>query len=331
MNVRGERILIFGDSLSHHGADDAPEIWDVTAGSARISAAPGDLLASLLLEAGAQAVRINANVGRSAKNFWTAPNRRQTHTATQLIVADRTFRPTKVLVMLGTNDADAGGMDTQAITRIRDTYAEMGAEVWGIGPPVFANPAMAAAADRVYGTLGAVFGPKLIDARPLSSTLFRASDGVHFQSVSAKAFANKLAQAVASPHETPTVRPAWVSVATGFGIALAVGLLGLWVARRSRGLGLLGERLPAYFVDPESGDVIDVDQRTAKFRAPDQLPGGRGDGRPDEDFDPAQLHRGIVVELEHTYDRAIAKEIAKDHLTEDPDYYRKLHTLHLDD
>jgi hypothetical protein len=61
MNVVGERIVIFGDSLSHHGADDAPEIWDVNAGSNRASSAPGDILASMLLEAGAQAVRIDAN------------------------------------------------------------------------------------------------------------------------------------------------------------------------------------------------------------------------------------------------------------------------------
>jgi len=33
---------------------------------------------------------------------------------------------------------------------------------------------------------------------------------------------------------------------------------------------------------------------------------------------------GIKVEMEHTKDRAIAREIALDHLTEDPKYYSKL-------
>jgi len=37
-----------------------------------------------------------------------------------------------------------------------------------------------------------------------------------------------------------------------------------------------------------------------------------------------QLAKGIKVELEHTSDREIAKEIAMDHLGEKPDYYDRL-------
>jgi hypothetical protein len=37
-----------------------------------------------------------------------------------------------------------------------------------------------------------------------------------------------------------------------------------------------------------------------------------------------QLVRGIEVESEHTTDKAIAREIALDHLGEDPNYYSKL-------
>jgi hypothetical protein len=37
-----------------------------------------------------------------------------------------------------------------------------------------------------------------------------------------------------------------------------------------------------------------------------------------------QLAKGIKVELEHTSDRAVAKEIAMDHLGEKPDYYDRL-------
>ena len=36
------------------------------------------------------------------------------------------------------------------------------------------------------------------------------------------------------------------------------------------------------------------------------------------------LDKGIKVEFEHTSDRAVAKEIALDHLAEDPEYYDKL-------
>jgi len=62
----------------------------------------------------------------------------------------------------------------------------------------------------------------------------------------------------------------------------------------------------------------------------DLLPGGKGDDRPDGLFDLGQLARGIAVEMEHTGNPALAKEIAKDHLTEDPQYYAKLAAIHLD-
>ena len=38
----------------------------------------------------------------------------------------------------------------------------------------------------------------------------------------------------------------------------------------------------------------------------------------------AQLARGMKIELEHTSHRAIAREIALDHLGEKLDYYKKL-------
>lgn len=56
----------------------------------------------------------------------------------------------------------------------------------------------------------------------------------------------------------------------------------------------------------------------------EKLQGGAGDNRPDSDFDKKQLETGIKHELEHTKDRQIAKEIAKDHLSEDPNYYEKI-------
>ena len=53
----------------------------------------------------------------------------------------------------------------------------------------------------------------------------------------------------------------------------------------------------------------------------DSLPGGLGDCEPDNRFDPEQLNKGIEIELEHTDDKDLAKEISKDHLTEAPNYY----------
>lgn len=59
----------------------------------------------------------------------------------------------------------------------------------------------------------------------------------------------------------------------------------------------------------------------------DILPGGLADEYAPEDFDPKALEKGIEVELEHTDDPKLAREIAMDHLTEDPLYYEKLATI----
>lgn len=54
------------------------------------------------------------------------------------------------------------------------------------------------------------------------------------------------------------------------------------------------------------------------------IPDGNAAHQPDSDFDPKQLAMGVKVEQEHTQNKALAKEIAKDHLAEIPDYYTKL-------
>jgi hypothetical protein len=61
--------------------------------------------------------------------------------------------------------------------------------------------------------------------------------------------------------------------------------------------------------------------------AKDKLIGGLGDYRPDSDFDPVQLAKGIKVEMEHTNDPQVAKEIARDHLTEHSNYYIELEKM----
>lgn len=63
----------------------------------------------------------------------------------------------------------------------------------------------------------------------------------------------------------------------------------------------------------------------------DQLPGGIADGKNPGDFDPDALEKGIRVEMEHTDDESIAKEIAMDHLSEDPEYYDKLEKMERED
>lgn len=56
----------------------------------------------------------------------------------------------------------------------------------------------------------------------------------------------------------------------------------------------------------------------------DRIPGGLADDKSPEDFDKNSIIAGLKVELEHTDNPKIALEIAMDHLTEDPEYYKKL-------
>ncbi len=61
-----------------------------------------------------------------------------------------------------------------------------------------------------------------------------------------------------------------------------------------------------------------------KINESERLVGGVGDYKDDDEFDEKELMVGIEVEKEHTDNIEIAKEIAKDHLAEDPQYYSKL-------
>lgn len=68
------------------------------------------------------------------------------------------------------------------------------------------------------------------------------------------------------------------------------------------------------------------DYRVAVVEA-NHLPGGLSDKGPPPGVDPKQVAKGIKVEMEHTNDPAIAREISYDHLREDPKYYDKLEKI----
>lgn len=212
MTVRGKRVLIFGDSMSHRGAKEASNIVAVTEGVNR-RGAPGDLLASHLLAAGAAAARLDARTGRSAYSFFAEPD----HAAA--LAADVAWRPDVVLIFLGTNDMLRDlGKDRPRMERLRDTFAQAGADVWAVGPPTF-RPDRRACLETAGGQclawsaplnevavptvamMVSVFGPaRFIDARPLTTDILtvaqgRSGDGVHFGSGSAL-FAARLARAV---------------------------------------------------------------------------------------------------------------------------------------
>lgn len=59
----------------------------------------------------------------------------------------------------------------------------------------------------------------------------------------------------------------------------------------------------------------------------DLIPGGLADNKTDADFDKKSLRKGEKVESEHTSNKQMAREISRDHLTEDPHYYEKLEKM----
>ncbi len=251
MAILGKRILIFGDSLTHHGHDSDPPGAEVTQGSDR-SAGPGDLLGSHLLELGAAAVRLDAKVGRSAYNFFRVED------ATDLLKADNAWNPDIVIVFLGTNDIGLSmTKDAESMEKIRSSFANSGAEVWAIGPPSFAKASRMDGTKEVVDMLDQVFGSnRVIDARPITTDLissaYRTSDGVHFKSNGSKLFASRLARSLeeamhiaVAPVPTENSAPnanALVSYASPwqhFGIGIGFGVLAItlgfgihWIIKR---------------------------------------------------------------------------------------------------
>jgi hypothetical protein len=64
---------------------------------------------------------------------------------------------------------------------------------------------------------------------------------------------------------------------------------------------------------------LDVLEKVASGEK-DEIPGGFAESQPDEKYDKEQLGKGIGVEMEHTEDWKVSKEIAKDHLEESKDF-----------
>jgi len=100
--------------------------------------------------------------------------------------------------------------------------------------------------------------------------------------------------------------------------------LGKTLARQPIGL----TRDPIKFDYPMAVPEVSTGKGKGKPKLEDRIPGGLADNSGPDDFDPKQLAKGVKVELEHTSSRAIATEIAMDHLKEDPRYYSKLEKIH---
>lgn len=81
-----------------------------------------------------------------------------------------------------------------------------------------------------------------------------------------------------------------------------------------------GDRFAIY--ESRSGRLYAV-VRDSQIKDAD-LPIGKHNADPDDQFNAEELAMGIKIEMEHTTNPDIAKEIAKDHLSEIPDYYTRL-------
>ena len=92
-----------------------------------------------------------------------------------------------------------------------------------------------------------------------------------------------------------------------------------------------GNSIHEYGYDP--GESLSLKPKMAKSSSDrkDLIPGGLADGKKPSDFPKKSIQQGSKVEREHTSSKAIAKEIAMDHLTEDPKYYDKLKTIEKSD
>jgi 8-oxo-dGTP pyrophosphatase MutT (NUDIX family) len=67
-----------------------------------------------------------------------------------------------------------------------------------------------------------------------------------------------------------------------------------------------------------------LQRKEREKKAAEVVSGGKADGMSDDRFSDKQLRMGVTIEKEHTTNPRLAKEIAKDHLTEDKNYYTHL-------
>jgi hypothetical protein len=95
--------------------------------------------------------------------------------------------------------------------------------------------------------------------------------------------------------------------------------------------GLNNPNIANYFApsgDPNS--VVDALVHNLHKTSSEKLKGGKGDNKPDSMFSKKELKKGVGHESEHTKDKRVAKEIAKDHLSENKRYYTLLQQAHIE-
>jgi hypothetical protein len=81
---------------------------------------------------------------------------------------------------------------------------------------------------------------------------------------------------------------------------------------------------------PARDNTPDREENLSRSGKNDLLQGGKADNVPDREISQKALAEGAQHEHEHTNNDQVAKEIAKDHLSEDPAYYEKVKVIEKD-
>ena len=106
-----------------------------------------------------------------------------------------------------------------------------------------------------------------------------------------------------------------------YGLDSGPGKHGFNIVVALRKLGVLGRNEISKLAG-ESMNLVNLLKQ-----AKDILQGGEADNKPDSQFDKKKLRHAQKHEMEHTNNPAIAKEVAKDHMLEDADYYKKVEKM----
>jgi len=109
------------------------------------------------------------------------------------------------------------------------------------------------------------------------------------------------------------------------GQPISAALSDAWAEQSKHGVALQNaheKAFPGMFTKKSMSGISELGDYLRK--SAEQIPGGLAEGKPDSAFDAKALAQGQKVEMEHTNNPKVAREICKDHLTEDPHYYTKL-------
>ncbi|NDG04753.1 MAG: hypothetical protein EB121_05315, partial [Alphaproteobacteria bacterium] len=109
--------------------------------------------------------------------------------------------------------------------------------------------------------------------------------------------------------------------------AIQISSPALAALRRSYGLSSLPNGDHQFHITVAARRTKVLQESDVRKAAADKLHGGNADNMVDSQFSEKELAEGAKHEHEHTNNDQVAKEIAKDHLQENPRYYKKIKVI----